>query len=130
MRHFVPPPLAHLLLAASLLLPLPVRAQACPTNVPVQGAPAPANLFPADNWWNTDIRSAPVDANSASYIAFINNGGTRRLHPDFGGEESPGSESVYGFPYVIVDGSQPKKPVTFDYWDESDGVDYNTGQGL
>ena len=29
--------------------------------------------------------------NSASYIAFINNGGTRRLHPDFGGEASPGS---------------------------------------
>jgi hypothetical protein len=28
-------------------------------------------------------RSTP---DSADYIAFINNGGTRRLHPDFGGD--------------------------------------------
>ena len=42
-------------------------------------------MFPADNWWNADISAAPVDAGSAGYIAFINNGGTRRLHPDFGG---------------------------------------------
>ena len=77
------------------LLALPVaglaHAQQCPAGTPVQGAPIPAPLpvFPADNWWNTDISAAPVDANSASFIAFINNGGTRRLHPDFGGEESP-----------------------------------------
>ncbi|MGH8077333.1 MAG: hypothetical protein ACREPE_08430, partial [Lysobacter sp.] len=107
-------------------------AQQCPTSVPVQGAPLPAPLplFPADNWWNTDIRSAPVDPSSASFIAFINNGGTRRLHPDFGGEASPGSTSIYGFPYAIVDGSQAKQAVTFDYWDESDGVNPATGQGV
>ncbi len=107
-------------------------AQQCPAQVPVQGAPLPAPLpvFPADNWWNTDIRSAPVDPASASFIAYINNGGTRRLHPDFGGEESPGSTGIYGFPYVIVDGNQAKKAVTFDYWDESDGVDPATGQGV
>ena len=64
---------------------------------PVRGA---APLFPADNWWNLDIRSAPVDANSAAYIAFINNGGTRRLHPDFGGTESTGSVPIYGMPYA------------------------------
>jgi hypothetical protein len=87
-------------------------------------------LFPPDNWWNTDISSAPVDPASSSYIAFINNGGTRRLHPDFGGEASPGSVDIYGMPYAIVDGSQPKLPVTFQYWDESDGVDMSTGQGV
>lgn len=99
-------------------------AQQCPPAVPVQGAPPPAPLpvFPADNWWNTDISAAPVDPSSASYIAFINNGGTRRLHPDFGGEESSGSTAIYGFPYAVVDGSQAKKTVVFDYDDESDGV--------
>ena len=101
----------------------------CPATAPAQGSPvrSTAALFPADNWWNLDIRSAPVDANSAAYIGFINNGGTRRLHPDFGGEESPGSVAVYGMPYAVVDASQLKLPVSFLYWDESDGVDLTTG---
>src|SRR5687768_5508438 len=72
-----------------------VQAQECPTQVPVQGAPVPGPLpvFPVDNWWNVDISSAPVDTGSPGYISFI--GGTRRLHPDFGGEESPGSTAIY-----------------------------------
>ena len=122
-----------ILLAATLVLVAPAAASAqCPVSVPVEGAapPAPLPLFPPDNWWNQDIRSAPVDPGSASYIAFINNGGTRRLHPDFGGEASPGSVDIYGMPYAIVDGTQPKQAVTFDYWDESDGVNYATGQGV
>ena len=106
-------------------------AAQCPATVPVaNGAvPGPLPVFPADNWWNTDISAAPVDAASSSFIAFINNGGTRKLHPDFGGLVSPGSTDMYGMPYAIVDGSQPKLAVTFDYWDESDGVNYSTGQG-
>jgi Calx-beta domain-containing protein len=110
------------LLASSLLLlasPLTALAQSCPATVPVQGAPVAAPVFPADNWWNTDISAAPVDPSSASYISFI--GGTRALHPDFGGEESPGSTGIYGFPYAIVNGSQPTQTVTFEYDDESDG---------
>ena len=101
-------------------------------KVPTANAvvPGPLPLFPADNWWNTDISGAPVDPNSNAFIAFINNGGTRRLHPDFGGTASPGSVDIYGMPYAIVDGSQPKQAVTFDYWDESDGVNYSTGQGI
>src|SRR5262245_13460140 len=47
--------------------------------------PQPLPLFPADNWWNLDVSNWPVDGNSANFISFINNGGTRRLHPDFGG---------------------------------------------
>jgi hypothetical protein len=107
-------------------------AAQCPPAVPVQGAPPPAPLpvFPADNWWNADISTAPVDGSSASFIAYINNGGTRRLHPDFGGEESPGSVAIYGMPYAVVDGAQPKQAVTFAYWDESDGVNMATGQGV
>lgn len=83
--------------------------------MPAEGAapPPPLPLFPADNGWNTNITAAPVDPDSASYVAFINNGGTRRLHPDFGGEAAPGGVDVYGMPYAIVDGSQAKQPVTF-----------------
>ena len=104
----------------------------CPPTVPVEGAdpPGPLPFFPADNWWNTNISAAPVDPDSASYIAYVNNGATRRLHPDFGGEASPGSVDIYGMPYAIVDGTQPKQAVTFQYWDESDGVDYSTHQGI
>ena len=112
--------------------PIAASNAQCPATVPAQGAalPAPLPLFPADNWWNADISSAPVDSNSASLIAFINNGGTRKLHPDFGGEASPGSVDIYGMPYAVVDSAQPKQAVTFQYWDESDGVNMATGQGV
>src|SRR5690242_20552753 len=72
--------------------------------------PGPLPLFPADNWWNADISSAPVDARSSAYIRFI--GASRRLHPYFGG--------IYGIPYIVVSGSQPRVPVVFDYRNESD----------
>ena len=111
----------RLFLACVLALAAPLAGAQCPSSVPVQGAPPPTPVFPADNWWNTDISAAPVDANSAKYIAFIDNGGTRRPHPDFGGEESSGSTAIYGFPYAVVDGKQPKLQVIFDYDDESDG---------
>ncbi len=92
--------------------------------------PGPLPLFPRDNWWNLNISTAPVDANSAPFIAFINNGTTRRLHPDFGGEASPGSVAIYGFPYVVVDSAVPKRAVEFQYASESDGVDRTTGRGI
>jgi hypothetical protein len=88
----------------------------------------PNPLFPPDNWWNQDVSAAPVDARSAQFIGFI--GGTRRLHPDFGGYESPGSVNIYGFPYVVVGGDQPKRVVQFYYGDESDGVDHATGRSV
>jgi hypothetical protein len=90
----------------------------------------PGPLFPPDNWWNQDVTAAPVDPRSPQFVAFINNGGTRRLHPDFGGYESPGSTNIYGFPYVVVGGDQPKRAVSFDYADESDGVDQTTGHSV
>jgi hypothetical protein len=89
--------------------------------------PQPLPLFPADNWWNLDISSWPVDANSSSYIAFINNGGTRRLHPDFGGNAGSGY-SIYGMPYAVVTGvtAGDLRAAEFQYSDESDGVDHAT----
>ena len=88
-------------------------------------------LFPADNWWNLDIREWPVDPNSANFIAFINNGGVRRLHPDFGGSDGT-PYGIYGIPYIVVTGvtSTDLKAVQFLYWDESDGVDLATGVGV
>lgn len=69
-------------------------------------------LFPADNWWNQDISQAPVDAQSAAYIAFIGTG--RTLHPDFG-------PPPYGIPYAGIGADQPRAPVTFvEYGSESD----------
>jgi hypothetical protein len=121
---------AAILAAAVLAAPASVALAQCPATLPVQGAPPPLPVFPAGNWWNLDISAAPVDPGSAGFISFINNGGTRRMHPDFGGEVSPGSTSIYGMPYAVVSGTQPPQAVTFQYWDESDGVDMTTGQGI
>jgi hypothetical protein len=89
--------------------------------------PQPLPLFPVDNWWNRDISNWPVDPNAASYISFINNGGTRRLHPDFGGNAGTGY-AIYGMPYAVVTNvtNADLKAVQFLYSDESDGVDHNT----
>jgi hypothetical protein len=94
--------------------------------------PRPLPLFPTDNWWNVDISGWPVDPASASYIAFINNGGTRRLHPDLGGDVPTGDDpnACYGIPFVVVSHVTVADlvPVQFDYSDESDGVDHTTGR--
>lgn len=99
-----------------------------PATVAVKGGPLPTPLplFPVDNWWNVDISNAPVDTNSANFISFIGNGTNPRLHPDFGGINEDEVDGIYGIPYVVVDSTQPKKVVQFDYSDESDGVDHNT----
>jgi hypothetical protein len=90
--------------------------------------PVPLPLFPANTWWNTDVSNAPLDVNSANFITFIG-GATRGLHPDFGGDAGGGD--VYGFPFIIVDGSQAKKTVTFtDFGNQSDGVNHGTGQSF
>ena len=96
--------------------------------MPAEGAslPGPLPLFPPDNWWNLDVSAAPVDPASQSFVDFINNGSTRYLHPDFGGEESMGSVAIYGMPYAVVNGSQTKLAVQFHYSDQSDGVNHLT----
>jgi hypothetical protein len=82
--------------------------------------PQPLPLFPADNWWNVDVSQAPLDPNSANFIAFI--GTNRQLHPDWGGSAGDPADpfAIYGIPYVVVPGNQPLVPVTFGYDDESD----------
>ncbi len=114
--------------AAGTLSILAVAAGASAWSGIGAALPAPLPLFPRSNWWNADISAAPVDPASAAYVNFI--GTTRRLHPDFGGDVSPGSVQNYGFPYLVVDNTVPKRAVTFDYDDESDGVDHTTGQSV
>ena len=89
--------------------------------------PGPLPLFPADNWWNIDVSNAPLDGGSAGFLSFIIGGGARLMLPDFGGDVSPGSVQIYGFPYIIVDSAVPLRAVHFDYADESDGVNHTTG---
>jgi len=65
--------------------------------------------------WNQDISHAPVAANSAATIAYIDSHGGDRLHPDFG------SPRTYGFPYAVVGAGQPELPIHYTaYGDESD----------
>ena len=77
-------------------------------------------IFPADNPWNTDISTMPVDANSTTLLDNCGGAG-RRVHADFG---TVWNGAPNGIPYVLVGGSQPKVPVSFYYADESDPGPY------
>jgi hypothetical protein len=109
--------LASLAAIAVLAAFLPARAAFGQAAVQGGPLPGPLPLFPPNNWWNVDVSAAPLDPNSAAFISFI--GVARGLHPDFGGDSSPHPE-IYGFPYVVVSGTEPLEPVVFDYADESD----------
>jgi hypothetical protein len=96
------------LFAATLLAapaPAPVSAaQRCP-------------IFPADNPINQEVAQAPVDPNSAAYIASI--GAELHLHADFG------ANPAYGIPYTVVGPRQPKVPIAFTaYGSESNPGPY------
>ena len=109
-------------LAGALALAASAAAQTMAPRLEAS-LPGPLPLAPATNWWNTDISSAPVDAGSAGFIAYIGTG--QPLHPDFGGTLGDGI-GIYGMPYIVVDSSQPKKTVQFAEPGESDGVDHST----
>lgn len=86
-----------------------------PDSVSIAGR----RMFPADNPWNRDVSSDPVDPASDVLIATC--GANAQLHPDFGTTWDGGP---IGIPFVVVRGSQPRVPVTFDYGDESDPGPY------
>ncbi len=75
--------------------------------------------FPASDPWNTRVDADPVDPASDTLIASI--GLAKGLHPDFGADLDG---EPFGIPYVVVPGTQPLAPVTFDYDDESDAGPY------
>src|SRR4051794_37167340 len=93
-------------------------------GAPTTTAPKPAAsgptlagcpVFPANNWWNTDVSSYPVRSDSASIIAEIQGSGGQSLHADFGGG------GAYGIPFVTVPSTQPKVGINYTaYGNESD----------
>ena len=123
---FAPPRASAWLAAATALLSACAESPAEPGgggHTPLPGLGAGASLegrrpFPTDNPWNTDISGASIDPNSDALIASC---GIRNLHPDFG---TTWNGAPNGIPYVIVDRSQGRVPVSFDYDDESDPGPY------
>src|SRR4051794_15185223 len=87
---------------------------ACPVFPRASAAPnAPSAAD--ESAWNQDVSQAPLDPNSANYIAYIDSHGGDFLHPDFG------SPRAYGFPYAVVGKRQKRTKVHFTaYGDESD----------
>jgi hypothetical protein len=74
-------------------------------------------ILPAEDPLNQEIADAPVNANSADYIASI--GLSAHLHPDFGTNPS------YGIPYTVVGPEQPKVPIRLTkYKSESNAGPY------
>ena len=83
-------------------------------GVPSEGG---CQVFPANNPLNEEIANAPVNPDSAAYVASI--GLSAHLHPDFG--TNPG----YGIPYTVVGAGQAKVPIKFTkYRSESDPGPY------
>jgi hypothetical protein len=98
--------------------PPPPPPPVCSVMTPGQGGSLNGFVpFPADNLWNRDISSAPVDPNSAALINFI--GGNVGLHADFGSGLYAGS--IIGIPYEVVGASQGPVVINFtEFGDESD----------
>jgi hypothetical protein len=87
---------------------------ACPV-FPASGAAAGTSSAGDESAWNQDVSQAPLDPNSASYIAYVNDHGGDFLHPDFG------SPRQYGIPYAVVGAKQKRTRVNFTaYGNESD----------
>ncbi len=79
-------------------------------------------LFPSDNAWNQPIDAKPIAANSTT---LINQMGTNvPLHPDFGANAYWADGNPFGIPYIVVPGTTPKVPITFDYSSESNPGPY------
>ena len=101
-------------LAAAIATP----AVAAPT---IAGCP----LFPSNHVLNTRVDTLPVHPRSAAWIANSVSGGdgaNRTFYMDFGAGLWNGAP--IGIPFVVVDGSQAKVPVSFTWADESDPGPY------
>jgi hypothetical protein len=122
-------PLTALLLVLTVLVggtadarPDPLRMTSVAGVVPVAGTSCP--VFPANNYWNTDISKLDVDSRSDAWLSHMST--DRNLHPDFG--PSYGDGPNYGIPITVVKRRHHKVRVHFDYADESDHVRYPFGR--
>lgn len=76
-------------------------------------------LLPDNSPWHRDVSRDSVDPASARILERI--GLDTPLHADFG---TVWEGAPIGIPFVVVDGSQPRVPVTFEIADESDPGPY------
>lgn len=81
---------------------------------------AGCSIFPENNIWNTPVDTLPVDPNSATYINTI--GAGTNFHADFGSGLWNGGP--IGIPLTIIESSQAKVAVAFEYASESDPGPY------
>ncbi len=117
-------PFARMLMlagASALLLVLAVGASARARVPHARAAGAPFEygcpILPEEDPLNQEIANAPVNPNSANYVASISL--TAHLHPDFGTEPS------YGIPYTVVGPEQPEVTIKFTkYGSESNPGPY------
>ena len=96
---------------------MPSGETPAPAATPASPALAGCPMFPADNDWNRDVSSTPIDPRSDAYLAFMG-ASWRNLHADFG------ANPTYGIPFVVVAGSQPRAAMAFLYSGESDPGPY------
>jgi hypothetical protein len=104
---------------AVAMLAIFLAAGATAIAAPLPGATS-CPVFPAASAWNQRVDALPVAADSAAIIASI--GADDHMHADFGSGLWDGGP--IGIPITVVDKTQPKTRVRFDYADESDKGPY------
>jgi hypothetical protein len=97
-------------------------ASSASTLIPDLGVNANLNgyrPFSDGNAWNTPVDKLPLDPKSSDYVSSI--GAEKPLHPDFGANWNGGP---FGIPYIVIDKSTLRVPLSFQYSDESDAGPY------
>jgi hypothetical protein len=115
----VRPFVAVVFAATAVLSGSTASARTRPTRARSAGGAVEYNcpILPAEDPLNQEIANAPVNPNSAAYVASI--GLSAHLHPDFGTEPS------YGIPYTVVGAEQKQVPIKFTaYGSESNPGPY------
>src|SRR5262245_15239454 len=79
---------------------------------PVVDTGVSCSIFPADNWWNTDVSAASVHPSSDAIVERI--GADDLMHPDFG---TVWEGDPIGIPFIVVGGETEEVPVAFGYDD-------------
>jgi hypothetical protein len=115
-RFCTPGSLKCIFFLFGLFINLSVFSNNASASPSIAGCP----VFMDNNIWNAPVDTLPADPNSQNYIATIGSG--KALHADFGSGTWDGGP--IGIPFTIVNGSQAKVRVTFDYADESDSGPY------
>jgi hypothetical protein len=113
-RHATPRrPVALVVVAIALVAGSIGAANARTTPIVNAGAAAAAcPILPATNVWNRRIDGLPVRSDSVTLMTTM--GLTRYLHPDFG------TNPAYGIPINVVSAATPRRPVSFEWPEESD----------